>query len=694
MWAFQSPCKLPAHRVKDKKLAKEERVAVIQKLADVQVKLPASLTASLQSSATLGSGKTTSYLERRQLREDTDVRRAMAPSEMDVDANDEDESDGELRANVENPNPNLRPASVEIIDLTTSSAVNPPPKKVETQSKTIGSALKLNPDGSIPRPKTIKRKKKVNCLLTVLNTCSRAFQTLKWSRGAQPAAQEPDSESSFDTSDSAYDSPSDNDEAEGKGLVRITPRSESSSDDEVQREEEEGSSQAESVSDVEGQPPKKKLNFKSWALTQLSMAKGYVAPPTQESMEVDQPLEDKDSQLSPKIKYTSNRPDDLAPGLGPTGAIYNTPNTPFARHVLSSSSTSTPRTPAFVHVIRPEGVQESRLELPILAEEAHIVESILLNPVVIVCGETGSGKTTQVPQMLYERGWGSGNHADLNEENPGMIAITQPRRVAAVSMAHRVAYELGQTIQSGKVAYQIRYSSTTSPNTAIKFMTDGVLLRELASDFLLSRYSVVIVDEAHERSVNTDVLIGVLSRVARLREGMWIKGEVYPPTKDGGLSNKGKVRPLRLIIMSATLSLSSFLSNPILFPSGTPPTITIPTRQHPVTLHFNRRTSSDYVTEAIRKAVKIHKRLPDGGILIFLTGEKEIKGVCRKLGRLFSQATGQLGKKPRYEKEEPGEAVSGMVNAALGTSQRFVSIAADYDSRCRNGGCRLGQNTR
>lgn len=102
------------------------------------------------------------------------------------------------------------------------------------------------------------------------------------------------------------------------------------------------------------------------------------------------------------------------------------------------------------------------------------------------------------------------------EENPGMIGVTQPRRVAAMSMASRVAHELSLT--SSSVSYQIRYDATVSPSTSIKFMTDGVLLRELATDFLLSKYAVVIVDEAHERSINTDVLLGVLSRVVTLRE--------------------------------------------------------------------------------------------------------------------------------------------------------------------------------
>ena len=104
-----------------------------------------------------------------------------------------------------------------------------------------------------------------------------------------------------------------------------------------------------------------------------------------------------------------------------------------------------------------------------------------------------------------------------------MIGVTQPRRVAAMSMASRVAHELSLT--STKVSYQIRYDATVSPSTAIKFMTDGVLLRELATDFLLKKYSVIVIDEAHERSMNTDILIGVLSRVVNLREEMWKEGK-------------------------------------------------------------------------------------------------------------------------------------------------------------------------
>lgn len=220
-----------------------------------------------------------------------------------------------------------------------------------------------------------------------------------------------------------------------------------------------------------------------------------------------------------------------------------------------------------------------------------------------------------------------------------MIAITQPRRVAAVSLSARVKTELNLPPSSSLVAHQIRYSSTSSPSTAIKFMTDGVLLRELASDFLLSRYSVVIVDEAHERGVNTDVLIGVLSRVSKLREKMWREG------KD--------TRPLRIVIMSATLRIHDFTANPALF-SKPPPVIHIPARQHSVTTHFSRRTIGDYVNEAYKKVCKIHARLPPGGVLVFLTGQGEIQALCRKLEKRYNRKPQQrssrkMGDKPIVE---------------------------------------------
>ncbi|MCO5552201.1 hypothetical protein L7F22_005713 [Adiantum nelumboides] len=188
-------------------------------------------------------------------------------------------------------------------------------------------------------------------------------------------------------------------------------------------------------------------------------------------------------------------------------------------------------------------------------------------------------------------------------------------------MAQRVASEL--SLPSTRVSHQIRYDATVSPSTSVKFMTDGVLLRELAANFLLEKYSAIIIDEAHERSVNTDVLIGVLSRVVKLRAKRWIEGE-------------SGAKPLRLIIMSATLRVDDFVRNSTLFDTP-PPVINVEARQHSVTVHFNRRTTHDYIAEAVKKVTKIHARLPPGGVLVFMTGQQEITTVCRRLEKRFGR---------------------------------------------------------
>uniref|UniRef100_A0A6N2NEP8 RNA helicase n=2 Tax=Salix viminalis TaxID=40686 RepID=A0A6N2NEP8_SALVM len=166
-----------------------------------------------------------------------------------------------------------------------------------------------------------------------------------------------------------------------------------------------------------------------------------------------------------------------------------------------------PTTPTVVHVSRPGEVEKKRKDLPIIMMEQEIMEAINEQSTVIICGETGCGKTTQVPQFLYEAGFGSKHSVVRN----GVIGVTQPRRVAVLATARRVAFELG--LHLGKeVGFQVRHDKRIGDDCSIKFMTDGILLREVQTDILLKRYSVIILDEAHERSVNTDILIGMLSQ--------------------------------------------------------------------------------------------------------------------------------------------------------------------------------------
>ncbi|KAI0004526.1 P-loop containing nucleoside triphosphate hydrolase protein [Russula compacta] len=447
-------------------------------------------------------------------------------------------------------------------------------------------------------PKIMKRKDKGSG--TILRRWKRAPPT------TIPASANGAHEASSDSSDSVHD----NSEAE----TEITNSDASGRHEHGTSEAESSIPEDESPQDAGTDlltPPRRSGGFKHWAVTQLSTVKDYVAPVQEASNHRYSEEDTVREQYQPNKKRKTDSSSRIEM-RGPLGEDIALPST-FAEH-LKRLGQSTEGRRKVVAVTRLPNVDEARLLLPIVTEEQPIMEAILLNTVVVICGETGSGKTTQVPQFLFEAGFGS-----PDSDNPGIIGITQPRRVAAMSMASRVAHEL--SLSSSRVSYQIRYDATVSPSTSIKFMTDGVLLRELASDFLLSKYSVLIIDEAHERSMNTDILIGVLSRVVKLRENMWREG-------------KDSTKPLRLVIMSATLRISDFVENNTLFATP-PPVIKVPARQYTVTVHFNRRTVSDYVSDAIRKASKIHARLPPGGILIFLTGQNEISGVCRRLDERY-----------------------------------------------------------
>lgn len=386
-----------------------------------------------------------------------------------------------------------------------------------------------------------------------------------------------------------------------------------------------------------GIAPRVKGSIRDWANQQLQLIEGNTLEKAEENPELQTDNLPPQETLSKHriARPSTTRSPTAHSRCGPLGAPLDLPETELFLHQKT----------CHVPLERTEEVAASRSLLPVFAEEHTVMDAIRRHPVVVICGETGSGKTTQIPQFLYEAGWGK-----EDSDNPGLIAVTQPRRVAAVSMAKRVEAEMGLTGQ-GLVSHQIRYDTTTSPSTKIKFMTDGVILRELAADFLLSKYSAVIVDEAHERSINTDVLIGVLSRIVRLRLKMWkeslskrgvvqgCSGKASPSSTNKDVCN----RPLRLIIMSATLRVSDFTLNKTLF-AEPPPVIEIGARQFPVAIHFMRRTPVDYVNEAFVKAVKIHSRLPPGGILIFLTGQLEITRLCRKLEIKF-------GKKSIEEKQ-------------------------------------------
>ena len=390
------------------------------------------------------------------------------------------------------------------------------------------------------------------------------------------------------------------DEEDEESSVSESESGGSDSDEETSSEESE---------EVEGTPQKQQRSsaFKSWANQQLNEALGYQTV-SSAPIATETP---KFAGFKPRVAEQDPLPMELQPTTNVTRKAFN------------------------VSVTRTPEIQAVRIQLPVVAEEQKIMEAIHNNNLVVIYGATGSGKTTQVPQFLFEAGYGS-----PDSPTPGMIGVTQPRRVAAVSMAKRVGDELGH--QGKRVAYQIRFEGTVSPQTAIKFMTDGVLLREVAQDIALRKYSAIVIDEAHERTVNTDILVGMLSRVVKLREEM--------------ASDDTSIKPLKLIIMSATLRVADFTENKTLF-STPPPVLQAEGRQYPVTTHFARRTHHDYVEEAFRKISKGHKKLPPGGFLVFLTGQNEITQLGKRLKEAFRIGQTASGPQVRISgKDAPVEA--------------------------------------
>ncbi|KAF8335363.1 pre-mRNA-splicing factor ATP-dependent RNA helicase PRP43 [Cantharellus anzutake] len=246
-----------------------------------------------------------------------------------------------------------------------------------------------------------------------------------------------------------------------------------------------------------------------------------------------------------------------------------------------------------------EKLLKSRTNLPVYAKMEEFLDVLNHNQVMIMIGETGSGKTTQIPQWVV--------YSDLPHTRRKIVGCTQPRRVAAMSVARRVAEEMD--VRLGKeVGYAIRFEDVTEPGkTFLKYMTDGVLLREAMSDPTLSRYSTIILDEAHERSLATDILMGLLKDILRKRSD------------------------LKLIVMSATLDARRFQTYFGLKPGRTAPLLKVPGRIFPVEVFYTQEPEPDYVNAAIRAVLTIHQTEKPGDILVFLTGEEEIEDSCRKI---------------------------------------------------------------
>ncbi|KAJ3165388.1 ATPdependent RNA helicase [Geranomyces variabilis] len=239
---------------------------------------------------------------------------------------------------------------------------------------------------------------------------------------------------------------------------------------------------------------------------------------------------------------------------------------------------------------------QQRLKLPIYKNRNHILYLLEKYQVVVIVAPTGSGKTTQLPQYLHEAGWTADGR---------VVACTQPRRVAATTVAMRVADEMG-VVLGQQVGYTIRFDDCTdSTTTRIKYMTDGMLFRETLVDPLLTKYSVIMIDEAHERTLYTDILVGVLKKILKKRP------------------------ELRIIISSATLDAEAFYEFFNSNESGhkeqdTAVIMSLEGRMFPVDILYLKTPTSDYITSSVETVFAIHEQEPPGDILLFLTGREEI----------------------------------------------------------------------
>lgn len=253
---------------------------------------------------------------------------------------------------------------------------------------------------------------------------------------------------------------------------------------------------------------------------------------------------------------------------------------------------------------RVRSIEETKKSLPVYEYRDELLEAVEKYPVLIVVGETGSGKTTQLPQYLYEEGYAANNK---------IIGCTQPRRMAAVSVATRVADELGTKV-GDKVGYSIRFDEKSSNNTIIKYMTDGMLVREFLTDNNLEKYSVMIIDEAHERTLHTDILLGLLKNLLK------------------------KNPNFKVIISSATINAKKFSDY---FDSA--PIFNVPGRRYPVEIFYTEHPEANYLYAAITTVFQIHmSQTGAGDILVFLTGQDEIENMAESLRDTCKKLEGQI----------------------------------------------------
>lgn len=311
-----------------------------------------------------------------------------------------------------------------------------------------------------------------------------------------------------------------------------------------------------------------------------------------------------------------------------------------------------------------EALAAQRRSLPVARSREALLYAVEAHGVAVVLGATGCGKSTQLPQYLAEAGWAAGGRC---------VVCTQPRRVAVQTVAARVAEEAGCALGDA-VGYAVRFEDVSTPGvTQLKFVTDGVLLRELAADPLLTRYSVVMVDEAHERSVATDTLLGLLKKVRRARPDLRVivaSATIQAERLAQFFDESGE--PPRTPLAGAATA-----GEPV--PDPRPAIISVEGRVHPVRLHYLEKPCGDFVRAAVEAVLEIHRTEGAGDILVFLPGEAEIEDAVRMLAdearaeRQRRQGGPQLVALPLYAMLPPAKQLDALRPPPRGVRKVVVS---------------------
>ena len=291
-------------------------------------------------------------------------------------------------------------------------------------------------------------------------------------------------------------------------------------------------------------------------------------------------------------------------------------------------------------------IEADRRSLPIYPYRDDLIKAVEDHQTIVIVGETGSGKTTQIPQYMWEAGFA--------KEEGVRIGCTQPRRVAAMSVATRVADEVGCKL-GNEIGYSIRFEDCTSDKTKVKYMTDGMLLREFLGEPDLKSYSVMMVDEAHERTLHTDVLFGLVKDIARFRP------------------------EIKLLISSATLDAEKFSEY-----FDFAPIFRIPGRRYPVDILYTKQPEADYMDAVVVSVLQIHAQEPKGDILVFCTGQEEIEALEETLNTRVKQSQSTNDDEDGGRSKRLAELVVCPIYASLPTDlqQKIFEPAPEKGRKC------------